>query len=197
MRDVTSMLLQEFADRRWLEIEKDFLERRITCRQALRGEFECLRGEREELIEYVDRWARIDPHFKPFLSLCEERGIPVRIVSEGLDFYIEHLLQKYGIEVEFFTNRAHFENGSMSVTFPNASDKCEDCGTCKLELLKDWRDLGKKIVYAGDGLCDICPAESSDIVFAKGSLLSHFKEKGLEHLEFRNYGDIISKIRKW
>lgn len=195
--DVAAMLLQEFADEKWLDVEEDFRNRKISCRETLKREFELLKGGEQQLIEYVDNHARIDPDFKPFLSLCEKKGIPVRVVSEGLDFYIEHLLKKHGIRINFFTNKAHFEDGGIRITFPNSSEKCDDCGTCKLELLRDWREEGKKIVYAGDGVSDICPAESADLVFAKGDLLSHFKKEGLDRIEFGGFGDIISEIKKW
>ncbi|MFQ5883679.1 MAG: MtnX-like HAD-IB family phosphatase [Thermoplasmata archaeon] len=196
-KDVAAMLLHEFADEKWLDVEEDFRNRKLSCRETLKREFELLQGGKQQLIEYVDRHARIDPNFKPFLSLCEKRGIPVRIVSEGLDFYIEHLLGKHGIEIDFFTNRAHFENGGIRISFPNSSEECDDCGTCKLQLLKDWKEEGKGIVYAGDGVSDICPAESADVVFAKGDLLSHFKKEGLDHIEFKDFRDIISEMERW
>ncbi len=195
--DVAGLLLREFADERWLKIEEDFRRREITCREALQSQFELLRGGKEELLEYVDRHARIDPNFKPFLSLCKRKGIPVRILSEGLDFYIESLLRKNDIEVEFFTNTAHFEEGGIRISFPNESEECNDCGTCKLKMLQDWMDEGKKIAYAGDGVGDICPAESSDIVFAKGDLASYFIEKGIDHIEFKSYDDILSTVEGW
>lgn len=196
-KDVAALLLREFADEKWLDVERDFMDRKISCRQALKLEFEFLSGSKDQLIEYVDSHARIDRNFKPFLSICERRDIPVRIVSEGLDFYIKYLLRKHKIDVEFFTNKAHFENGGIRITFPNSSDECKDCGTCKLELLKDWKDEGRSIIYAGDGVSDICPAEASDVVFAKGTLLAHFKKNGLEHFEFNGFGDIISEIEGW
>ncbi len=193
-RDVAALLLQEFAGDRWLEIEDDFLSRKIGCREALRRQFGLLRAGKEELIRFVDENARIDPDFKRFLSISSERGIPVRIVSEGLDFYIEFLLEKHGIDIEFFTNKAHFEDGGIRISYPNASPDCEDCGTCKLERLKDWKDNGWRIAYAGDGVSDICPAESCDIVFAKGDLLKHFQKEGLDHIEFNGFKDIITEM---
>ncbi len=195
--DVAALLLREFAPNSWLDIEEDFLSRKISCREALKHQFQLLRGSREELIEFVDHNARIDPDFQPFLSLCQQKGIPVKIVSEGLDFYIEFLLEKYGIDVEFFTNKAHFEDGGIRISYPNSSESCEDCGTCKLELLKDWKDRGMRIAYAGDGVSDICPAESCDLVFAKGTLLRHFQREGLKYKEFNGFKDVISEMEKW
>lgn len=195
--DVAALLLDEFADDSWEDIEKDYREGKITCREALRAEFEMLKGTEEEMTGFLDANARIDPDFKPFLAFSRENGIPVRIVSEGLDFYIEHLLRMNDIDVPFFTNKAHFEDGGLRVIFPNTSQDCGDCGTCKLEVLKDWKDEGKKIIYAGDGMNDICPAKSCDVVFAKGDLLSHYRREGLEHIEINGYADIMSEIQRW
>jgi 2,3-diketo-5-methylthio-1-phosphopentane phosphatase len=195
--DVAALLLDEFTDDGWKQIEKGYREGKITCREALRTQFETLRGTKVEMTDFMDANARIDPCFKPFLSYCMENGIPVRIVSEGLDFYIEHLLRVNDIDVPFFTNKAHFEDGGIRISFPNASLECEDCGTCKLGILKDWRGEGKKIIYAGDGMNDICPAETCDVVFAKGDLLAHYRMKGLEHIEFEGYADIMSEVKRW
>jgi 2,3-diketo-5-methylthio-1-phosphopentane phosphatase len=197
VRDVAALLLTEFGDDSWKDIEEEYREGKITCREALRTQFEMLKGTREEMTDFLDANDWIDPDFKPFLSYCTENDIPVRIVSEGLDFYIMHLLQSNRIDVPFFTNKAHFENGGIKVSFPNSSEDCEDCGTCKLEALKDWKDDGKKIIYAGDGMNDICPAESCDFVFAKGDLLSHYRKEGLEHVEIEGYADIISEVKRW
>ncbi len=195
--DVAALLLREFAPDSWLDIEEDFLRRKISCREALSQQFQLLRGSKEDLIEFVDQNARIDPDFQRFLFLCRKKRIPVRIVSEGLDFYIEFLLEKYGIGVEFFTNTAHFEDGGIRISYPNSSDTCEDCGTCKLEILRDWKDEGARIAYAGDGVSDICPAESCDIVFAKGDLLRHFQREGLKYIEFKGFKDIIQEMETW
>ncbi len=195
--DVAALLLDEFTDDGWKQIEKVYREGKITCREALRTQFETLKGTKKEMTDFMDANARIDPDFKPFLSYCRENEIPVRIVSEGLDFYIEHLLRVNNIDVPFFTNKAHFEDGRIRISFPNASPKCADCGTCKLEVLKDWKDEGKKIIYAGDGMNDICPAKSCDVVFAKGDLLSHYRREGLEHIEIDGYADIMSEIQRW
>lgn len=195
--DVAALLLDEFADDRWQQIEDDYREGKMTCREALRTQFEMLEGTKEEMTDFLDANARIDPDFKPLLAFCGKNGIPVRIVSEGLDFYIEHLLQANDIDVPFFTNKAHFESGGIRISFPNSSEDCGDCGTCKLEILKDWKDGGRKIIYAGDGMNDICPAKSCDVVFAKGDLLSHYRREGLDHIEIEGYADIMSEIQRW
>jgi 2,3-diketo-5-methylthio-1-phosphopentane phosphatase len=196
-KDVAALLLYEFADEMWLEIEEDFRSRKMSCREALKRQFELLKGTEEDMIDFLDRNARIDRDFQPFLSFCKDNGIPVRIVSEGLDFYIRHILDRDGIDVPFFTNKAHFEDGGIRISFPNASTECEDCGTCKLQLLKDWKDEGKKVIYAGDGISDICPAESCDVVFAKGDLLSHFTREGLDHIAIKGFRDIMSEMERW
>ncbi|MEE9223705.1 MAG: hypothetical protein V3U51_03040, partial [Thermoplasmata archaeon] len=80
--DVAALLLDEFTDDGWKQIEKVYREGEITCREALRTQFETLKGTKKEMTDFMDANARIDPDFKPFLSYCRENEIPVRIVSE-------------------------------------------------------------------------------------------------------------------
>ena len=49
---------------------------------------------------------------------------------------------------------------------------------------------GRTNIYIGDGLSDICPAEHSDIVFAKGSLQERFTKTKKEFIPFKNMSDV-------
>jgi 2-hydroxy-3-keto-5-methylthiopentenyl-1-phosphate phosphatase len=49
-------------------------------------------------------------------------------------------------------------------------------------------------VYVGDGLSDRCPSENADLVFAKGDLLAHCREKHIDCIEFRNFRDVEREV---
>ena len=104
----------------------------------------------------------------------------MKIVSDGLDFYIRAILEKHHLgEIEFFSNVVIFgQNDSLIFEFPQANALCGRCGTCKNKILNDHRLMYEKIIYIGDGHSDICPSRCADIVFAKDVLLRKCEEEG-------------------
>ncbi|TMA07830.1 MAG: phosphoserine phosphatase, partial [Methanobacteriota archaeon] len=92
------------------------------------------------------------------------------IVSEGLDFYVRHLMRKWDLPLPLRTNHAVFEEGRIRIEYPWADATCTLCGTCKLLRLFQLRTEGFRMAYVGDGHSDLCPAVEADVVFAKREL---------------------------
>jgi len=120
------------------------------------------------------------------------------VLSDGLDHYIERMLLRNGLgAIEFFANRLHLEDETLRVEFPWYNMlECTECGCCKTHHLQRYREQGYFIVYVGDGLSDRCPCESADLVFAKGDLLSHCRDKNIACVEFRNFRDVEREVLK-
>ncbi|HEU4364653.1 MAG TPA: MtnX-like HAD-IB family phosphatase [Candidatus Krumholzibacteria bacterium] len=169
----------------------------ISSRECLEQEASLAQCCAEELQKFVN--ARpLDPYFKDFHDFARQRGIEVVVLSDGLDYYIEQILIRNGLgEIEFFANQLRLEGQKMRVAFPwyNLLE-CTDCGCCKTHHLLRYREEGYFIVYVGDGLSDRCPCESADLVFAKGDLLAHCRQKDIAHVEFRNFRDVEREVLK-
>ena len=52
------------------------------------------------------------------------------------------------------------------------------------------------IVYIGDGYSDRCPIRYADIVFAKRQLIKYCQEQNVTYVEFRHFGDVVSKMKE-
>jgi len=167
----------------------------ISSRQCLEQEAALVKVDRNALNEFV-RHRQIDPYFKDFHDFARKRGIEIAVLSDGLDYYIEQILVRFGLaEIEFFANRLAFKNGSFEVQFPwHDLMECTDCGCCKMHHVQRYRDGGYFIVYVGDGLSDRCPCEGADMVFAKGDLLRHCQQQHIDHIEFRNFRDVEREV---
>ncbi len=167
----------------------------ISSRECLEREAELVRADARAIERFLDAMT-LDPYFRDFRDFARRRGIEVAIMSDGLDFYIEHLLVRHGVaDVDFVANRLVFDGDRLRVEFPwyDMMD-CRDCGCCKTHHLLRYREQGFFVVYVGDGLSDRCPCESADLVLAKGALREYCVERRIPHVPFRNFRDVEREL---
>ncbi|OGS51502.1 MAG: hypothetical protein A3K65_05005 [Euryarchaeota archaeon RBG_16_68_12] len=195
--DIAEVLLERFAPGRWQPIEALHRARRIGTRETLAREFALVREDRDTLVNLVRSDARMDPTFPAFLRFCRDRGIPFEIVSEGLDFYIEPLLEDWGLDVPLRTNRTAFDGGRMRIEYPFADPGCTLCGTCKLRRVFDHRVAGHRVVYVGDGDSDLCPAVEADVVFAKERLAELCASESIPYHRFETFAEVQREMEGW
>ncbi len=195
--DVAEDLLRAFASPEWWAIEEEHRARKIGTRETMVRQFALVRAEQAEMLRFVDAHVQLDETFPPFVSACRRRGIPVEIVSEGLDFYLRHLLKKWGIEVPVRTNATTIVDGRVRITYPFADPTCNLCGTCKLRRLFELRVAGFKVAYVGDGHSDLCPAVEADVVFAKKELADLCEEEAIDFIPFETCADVQRELERW
>lgn len=195
--DVGKRLLDRFTGDGWEEIDREYCAGRIGSRAAYTRIAPLFRGTRAVMLEYVLNVAGLDRNFADFYRLCRQDGIDVKIVSDGLDFYIEALLEKDHLaQVEYHANCAVFEaDARVSFEFPGASEDCGRCGNCKRSILERCRPSYRRIIYIGDGYSDVCPAKDADLVFAKGALYQQYSNNGNRCIYFETFADIIRSLR--
>jgi 2,3-diketo-5-methylthio-1-phosphopentane phosphatase len=169
----------------------------IPSRECLEREAASARCCSNQINEFLSA-RRLDPYFKDFHDFARQRGIEVVVLSDGLDYYIEHLLVRHGLGgIEFFANQLRIDGDTLRVEFPwHNMLACTECGCCKTHHLMRYREEGYFIVYVGNGLSDRCPCESADLVLAKGELLQHCRAKNIGAVEFRNFRDVEREVLK-
>lgn len=188
--DIAEALLEEFAPPTWWEIEEQHRARAIGTRETLARQFALLRVKESDLIRFIDARVDLDESFRDFTAFCRGRGIVLEIVSEGLDFYVRHLLQKWELAVPVRTNRAVFEGGRVRIEYPWADATCTLCGTCKLLRLFELRAQGHRVAYVGDGHSDLCPAIEADLLFAKDELARLCDQEEIAFVPFDRFADV-------
>src|SRR3990172_5357905 len=104
--DIAEAILARFAPPEWWELEGLHRARRLGTRETMARQVALLQGGPGPWIDFVRREARMDPAFPAFLHFCRERGFPLEVVSEGLDFYVHDLMKIWGLDVPVRTNRA-------------------------------------------------------------------------------------------
>lgn len=197
--DVGSQLFRTFAGSKANEIVQHLLNGTITARECLMRECGAVENATlSELEQFVNQFS-LDPAFGSFVDFCRQRSIPVVVLSDGLDFYVERLLRKNDLgDLPFFSNHLELvERGSSTKlvpSFPHTDAECLVCGNCKRNHVLTLSGDDDIIVYIGDGISDRCPVRYADIVFAKGRLVRYCQELNITYHEFRSFADVRHRL---
>jgi 2,3-diketo-5-methylthio-1-phosphopentane phosphatase len=160
-------------------------------------EAEMVNAPAEEILAFLDRFD-LDPTFEPFARRCGAAGIPLMIVSEGLDLYIKRVLGRSGLEdLPLICNIGVFEDNGLRIEFPHENRECERCGSCKGERIADYREACEgtcRVVFVGDGYSDACAAREADILFAKDDLERYCLDENISYNKFADFEDVAVKL---
>ena len=194
--DVTDMLLEAFGKPGWQELEAEWRAGRIGSRVCMQQQIACLDASKEELDEVIDSIG-VDEAFAVFVDAVSSHGWDLIIVSDGLDYAIERILKRHRLPVlPFYANRLRQAGArSWKLDSPYADAACcAASGMCKCAFARRVRATGNKVLMIGDGRSDFCVAGCADLVFAKGSLITHCCDKYLPHVPISGFDDAVRMI---
>jgi 2,3-diketo-5-methylthio-1-phosphopentane phosphatase/HAD superfamily hydrolase (TIGR01509 family) len=198
LQDMGYLLLNQFSSGDWESIDRDFCEGKIGSKEAYSRITKILKGNPETVLQFIRKHSDIDPHFKSFYRHCLKNDVEVKIVSDGLDFYIRTFLDIHQLsEIPFYSNTTCLRpDGGVDISFPHSSEACGLCGTCKKQIVQRHRPQYEAIFFVGDGLSDRCAARESDFVFAKSFLYSYCVDQDITCHFFENFSDILNDLKK-
>jgi 2-hydroxy-3-keto-5-methylthiopentenyl-1-phosphate phosphatase len=196
--DLGYALLTHFSSEDWETIDRQFFEGKIGSREAYTQIARIFRSDESALNRFIEQHSSIDPSFSSFYLACRKAGIDVKIISDGLDFYIRTVLDIHHLsEIPFYSNHGEFLEGErMAIRFPHVNDNCGRCGTCKKKLVQFHRKDYDSILFVGNGLSDRCAAQEADFVFAKGTLYPHCIAQDIPCHFFNDFREILNDLRK-
>jgi len=119
----------------------------------------------------------------------------VVIVSNGLDFYIDVILNDAGIRnIEVFAAQTKFCPEGIKVQYigpdgNQANDGLKEIYT-KLFLAEGYR-----LICLGNGVSDIYPARLAHHVFARDDLLSHCAKENIACTPFNDLNDVVEDLK--
>ncbi len=139
----------------------------------------------------------VDETFLDFVNYCNENGHEIFVLSDGLDYYINKILKRYGLEnLTLYSNIAEFRNGRIYPVFPYTDEECDRCANCKRNHIINNSADDDITIYIGDGFSDTCPAQFTDFIFAKNSLLKYCEKNRISYYPFENFNEIILRIEE-
>lgn len=197
-QDVGHEVIKRFMAGDWLEIDEAYADGRIGSMMAYQRIASLMKVTQDEMADYTLSLDVMDPYFSDFYRFCREEGYDVKIVSDGLDFYIDVILRRYGLgDIEFYSNVIRFhDDRSVSIEFPRCNEQCAKCGTCKRMILQQYRQTYDRIVYIGNGYSDVCPSKHADVVFGKDVLYEKCRHGARACIPYRNFKDVKEVLKQ-
>jgi 2-hydroxy-3-keto-5-methylthiopentenyl-1-phosphate phosphatase len=195
--DVSFLLLDTYAGSKWRELWQDYMAGRIPVGTFNKKVFAMVKADRQTMTDLVlksDR-VKIRPGFNEMLKYCSRKGFEFIIVSNGLTFYIEAILENLGINgVEVFAAQNQFSPEGMLVEYigPDGTSMEDGFKEAYTQLLTK---RGYNVVYLGNGVSDIYPARRASKVFATGDLLQRCRDEKLKCIPFNDFHDVVRGLK--
>lgn len=197
-RDVGYNMFHHFSGGKNDELLPAWIEGTLSTRDCLRKEAEMVHADPETILTFLDSFD-IDETFVPFEARCRAAGVPVIVMSEGLDLYIKRILGRYGLgHLPLMCNSGFMEKGTIRIEFPHENHVCKTCGNCKGERIAEYRAAhpGCRTVFVGDGYSDACAAREADWLFAKKDLRTYCEKHNIEFNSYRTFEDVAGELHQ-
>ena len=193
--DISFLILDTFAQGNWRKLLEDYLENKISVDHFNKQAFTMVRASKETLIEFVRTKAQIRGGFKQLVDYCHKRGLHLVIVSNGLDFYIDVILDDAGMKnIEVFAAQTKFCHEGIQVQYigPDGNEASKGLKELYARL---FLAEGYRLICLGNGVSDIYPARLAHHVFARDDLLSHCTKENIACTPFTDFNDVLEDLR--
>jgi 2-hydroxy-3-keto-5-methylthiopentenyl-1-phosphate phosphatase len=189
--DTIDVLLEELAHPSWKEVEQRWERGEIGSRECMAQQVPLIQGGWAAVEKVLDN-VKIDGTFPKFAGWCRRNGVTLKIVSDGIDRVIHHILQREKIRVDnvWANHLIEGEDGRLELTFPHAP-QVQGCGSgvCKCKILGMGSSRPLKVVI-GDGRSDFCWAQEADMVFAKTKLLNYCETNDISYVAYEEFTSV-------
>jgi 2-hydroxy-3-keto-5-methylthiopentenyl-1-phosphate phosphatase len=198
VNDTIDAMLEKFSSPEWIEIERTWLNGDIDAVTCMTKQISLVKADNISLESFF-RSIQLDASFLPFFKYVTQFS-KVVIASDGLDHAIKVALRNAGWpEIPIYSNHLNFVPDGIEISFPLRKLDCKGGnGMCKCAVANSLvKEVDEPIVLIGDGKSDACIAAMADIVFAKGSLISHCEKNQIKHYRFQTFADVLNIIKTW
>jgi 2-hydroxy-3-keto-5-methylthiopentenyl-1-phosphate phosphatase len=195
--DVSFLLLDTYAGSGWRKYLDEYSAGDISVGAFNKKVFGMMQADRKTLTHFVLSSPRVKvrPGLKDFIEYCQNKGIKVVIVSNGLTFYIEAILEKLGIDgLDIHAAENVFSSGGVRVRYLGPDGKEVDAG-----FKETYTDMlckkGYQVIYIGNGTSDIYSSRKAKYVCATADLLERCRKEKLKCYPFNDFFDVMKVLR--
>lgn len=153
--------------------------------------FTSINQDEERIIEDILS-IPIDEYVPEFIKHVQDNGGDFYILSAGTDYYIHHLLKKYGVkDVKVFSNEGYYHEKNVHMNLdkkhPHYSERY---GIDKSRVIKDLKDKYDTVFFIGDSEPDSHPAQYADVTFAKNGLQDLLDKKKIPFVPVEEFKEV-------
>jgi len=195
-KDVSIAVLDKFTNKEWRNSLRTIVGGNIGSKDIYKLVKGKLKGTLDDMKKFVREFIEVEDGFLDFIEFLRRNSVDIQILSDGFSFYIQELLEKFNLNLNFYASDLVYdeEKKIFDFSFQNGSDFCSLCATCKLKVMKKNNNFFR--VFIGNGISDRCAVEEAEVVFAKSRLKQICFIKGLDFFQFESFHDILRVLRK-
>lgn len=191
-------IMKRFAPPEWEPIKDQILAQTISIQEGVGRMFALLSTDlKSEITKFVLSNAKIRPGFQELLQYCKAQDIRFLVTSGGIDFFVNPILEPYGLEDNIYCNSADFSGDIIRITWPHACDvHCDrNCGMCKTTILRSYDPDQYERYVIGDSITDLAVSKLADHVFARAFLIEKCEELGIPYTPYKDFFDVIRGLK--
>ena len=199
-QNVAELLLHEFGHPTWTEVRERFRAGELSLKDYQEETFLRMQADKDAMQSYVRTHANFRPHFAELSAFCQTRSIPMCIISQGLDFYIQALLDEcgqpempvYAVATEF-NREGRVSRYRYDFAYPDAPH----LGNSKALIVRRFQEPGHHVFFRGDGRSDFEAGEVADTVFAHRQMAAMCDEAGIPFTPFTDFGPVLVAVQQY
>ena len=195
--DTAVIVFNKFINGDWRIFNEQLDRGEITLEQCMREQFSMIKAPKSLILDELELDAVFRPGFEELVHFCYDNQVLFEIVSAGLDFVINHLLEVRGLDgkTKVRAARTRFTGDGIEMDSIELHDR--NSIDFKDDLVNYYKVKGYFVLFIGDGMSDKGAVRSADYVFViKGSRLAEFcKKEGINHQEMSDFQEVIARIK--
>jgi 2-hydroxy-3-keto-5-methylthiopentenyl-1-phosphate phosphatase len=197
IEDASFTILDAYVPDKWRSLFERYQQGKMTVGAFNSTVFSMVKADKQPLLKMIREKVSVRKGFKEFVEYCQGKNYRFVIVSNGLDFYIEDVLERYEVkDVEVHASNTVFTEDGLLVRHrgPDGQYLDEDV---KAAFTDNYLNLGYKVIYLGDGRSDVLPAGKSHHIFATGSMIKYCDSEKLSCTPFTDFHRVIQVMDTW
>lgn len=195
-KDNIVSIMKQFAPAEWEGWKDQVLSRSVSIQEGVGNMFGLLPSSlKQEITSFVLENVEIREGFSEFVQYTEKQGIPLYIVSGGMDFFVKPILAPFDSIAGVFCNEADFSGEKIKIQWPHSCDqKCtnQNCGCCKPAIIRQISGADTHSIVIGDSVTDLEAAKISDTVIARDYLAAECGKCSIPFQPFDTFYDCIN-----
>ncbi len=201
VQNVAELLLHSFGDPTWTDVRERFRQGELSLKDYQEITFRQMSADKATMQAYVRDNACFRDHFGELAAYCDASSIPMCILSQGLDFYIQALLDDTGypsmpvhaVRAEFDENGGRIVGYAYDFAYPDAPE----LGNSKALMVRRFQEQGYHVFFAGDGRSDFEAGEVADTVFAHRQMAQMCDDAGVPYTAFTDFRPVLDALRSY
>lgn len=197
--DIGDKIVTTFADDGWQETERQFSAGKISLRLLADVEVQHLRKEREaEAAKFAIGYAKFRSRFEELIEYCESHDVVFEVVSSGMHFYIDPVLEKHGLQrLQRSRPIVKYDSEGRGIhVMPDGIEDCDFTPMCKCARADFYRGQGYRVIFAGNGSSDRCVAPKVDHLFSTDGLTQYCESERIEHSHLEDFHEVLGELKR-